>query len=39
VIVFQPPQDSHLPCQRGVTAPQLWQTKFERALGIEESVS
>ncbi len=34
VIVFHSPQDSHLPCQRGVTAPQLWQTKVERALAM-----
>jgi hypothetical protein len=24
-IVFQPPQESHLPCQRPNTAPQFWQ--------------
>ncbi len=26
--VFHPPQSSHLPCQRGETAPQFWQTKL-----------
>jgi hypothetical protein len=31
---FQAPQDSHLPCQRWVTAPQFWQTKVARGLGM-----
>ena len=26
MMVFHSPQDSHLPCQRCVIAPQFWQT-------------
>ena len=27
--VFHSPQSSHFPCQRGLTAPQFWQTKVD----------
>src|SRR5262245_30319743 len=36
-MVFHSPQESHLPCQRPVTAPQFWQTKesVRRAMTFE----
>ncbi len=34
VIVFQPPQPSHLPVQRGWTVPQVWQTNRDFALAM-----
>jgi hypothetical protein len=33
-IVFQAPQESHLPPHRGVTAPQDWQTYWVAAFAI-----
>ena len=39
MIEFQSPQDSHLPCQRWLTAPQFWQMKFERALAMSVCLS
>ena len=37
MIVFHSPQDSHLPCQRWVIAPQFWQTYEERGLAMGPS--
>src|ERR1700761_2591355 len=34
VMVFQPPQDSHLPDHLGVVAPQVWQTKVGEDLAM-----
>ena len=34
VMVFQPPQDSHLPDHLGAVVPQVWQTKEAEDLAI-----
>jgi len=36
VMVFQPPQASHLPDHLGAVAPQLWQTKEEEDLAMNQ---